>query len=175
MALRKRYLRLGCVIPGGFRSSDSNDNFFPAQIKVYPRTSIDSSRRVRQLAHTLQGQIAVSCGKRMSKHMPFIVPSWLAGLYDSDTVVSRAALESFKYTFATEERSEIVWRAYRGAILEYTQDIILKETDSTLSDPRTTSSDDATSKYARTAGCALIILTRTLGNRMTHSCPIRTY
>ena len=106
----------------------------------------------------------------MSKHMPSIVPSWLAGLYDPDTVVSRAASESFKQTFATEEKSRTVWCAYRGVIVEYTRNVTLKETESTLSDARTTSLDDSTAKYARTAGCAVIILTRLLGNCLNHAC-----
>lgn len=101
--------------------------------------------------------------------MPSIVPSWLAGLYDPDIAVSRAALESFKQTFATEEKSKVVWRAYRGAIAEYAQDVVVKETENTISDARTTSLDDATTKYARVAGCAIILLTRLLGNCMQGS------
>ena len=101
--------------------------------------------------------------------MPSIVPSWLAGLYDPDIAVNRAALESFKQTFATEEKSKNVWRAYHGAIARYTQDIVVKETESTLSDARTTSLDDAITKYARVAGCAIIILTKLLGKWMSSS------
>lgn len=95
--------------------------------------------------------------------MPSIVPSWLAGLYDPDTAVNRAALESYKQTFATEEKSKTVWRAYHGVIAEYTRDVVVKETEDTLSDPRTTSPDDATAKYARVVGCAVIILSRLIG------------
>ena len=143
------------------------------QIKVYPRTSIDSSRRVRQLAHAVQGQITLSCGKRIAKHMPAIISSWIAGLYDNDKTVSRAANESFNHAFSSEEKQKNVWRVYLSSILEYCQDIIVKETPGTLSDERTTSPDDASAKYSRVVGTALLVVTNLLGSCRS-SCSMRT-
>ncbi|KAL2042416.1 hypothetical protein N7G274_004908 [Stereocaulon virgatum] len=129
-----------------------------AWTKVYPRTSVDTSRRVRQLAHTLQGQIVMSCGKRIAKYMPAIVASWLAGQYDNDKSVSRAANESFNRVFGTQEKKSNVWRLYQSSILEYARDVIVKETTYTLSDERTTSPDDASSKYSRVVGAATTVV-----------------
>ena len=129
-----------------------------AQAKMYPRSSIDSSRRVRQLAHTLQGQFASSSGKRMARHMPKVVASWVAGQYDNDKSVSRAADEAFRRVFSSEEKKKNVWRLYQISILEYARDVVVKETAHTLSDERTTSPDDSSAKYSRVVSASITMV-----------------
>jgi hypothetical protein len=104
----------------------------------------------------------MSCGKRIAKHMPKIVGPWLAGLYDSDKIVSRATQESFKQVFSSENKIKNVWMVYQEAILEYSRDAIIKETANTLSDERTTSPDDASSKYTRVIGAATLVVTHVI-------------
>lgn len=136
-----------------------SQRFDITQAKIYPRSSIDTSRRVRQLSHTLQGQVAISCGKRMARHMPNVAASWVAGQYDNDKSVSRAANESFKRVFGSEEKVKNVWRLYQVSILEYAEDVVLKETMDTLSDKRTTSPDDSSAKYSRVVGASIMMVT----------------
>lgn len=88
--------------------------------------------------------------------MPSIAPSWLAGIQDPDKAVSRAAQKSFDTIFATPEKVDGVWQTYQSSMIEYLQDVALHENENTLSDERTTSPDDASAKYARTVGCALM-------------------
>ncbi|KAL9044085.1 MAG: hypothetical protein Q9214_002754, partial [Letrouitia sp. 1 TL-2023] len=139
-----------------------DQSILEAWIEVYPRTSIDTARRVRQLAHTIQGQFAKATGKRIAKHLPDVVGSWLAGLYDSDKIVIRAAQESFKEVFPTKEKQKNVWRIYLESILRYVSDAILKESVNTLSDERMTSPDDASTKYARVVGAAIYVISYAL-------------
>ena len=134
-----------------------------SQIKVYPRNSIDNSRRVRQFAHMLQGQIAISCGKRIARYMPQLVGAWLAGIYDNDKSVSRATQETFKLVFPSEEKYKNVWRIFQADILRWCKGIIENETVHTLSDERTTSPDDAEIKYARTIGGAILMINNLIG------------
>ncbi|KAL9101675.1 MAG: hypothetical protein Q9163_003096 [Psora crenata] len=133
-----------------------------AWTNIYPRLSIDNSRRVRQLAHDVQGQIAISCGKRILRCMPLIVGAWLAGIYDQDRSVSRAAQESFKLVFPSEEKYRNVWRMYQADIVQFSRCVIGQETPNTLSDERTTSPDDALSKYTRTLGSVISMITNLL-------------
>lgn len=95
--------------------------------------------------------------------MPIVAPSWLAGLYDTDKSVSRAANESLTRVFTTEEKRENVWRLYQSSILEYSRDAVTKETTATLSDERTTSPDDASAKYSRVIGAVILMVTSLLG------------
>ncbi len=146
-----------------FESIPSSNQYLPLQIKVYPRTSIDSSRRVRQLAHIFQGKIATFYGKRLAKYMPDVVSSWLAGQQDPDKAVSRAAHDSFNDVFATGEKRSNVWRVYHQAIAQYAENVLMNETEVTLSDMRTVNVDDANSKFARVVGCAVTVLAKLIG------------
>ncbi|KAF2753817.1 hypothetical protein EJ05DRAFT_514744 [Pseudovirgaria hyperparasitica] len=134
------------------------DAALEAWIKLYPRTSIENSRRVRQLAHTVQGQISTACGKRIARYMPEAVGAWLSGLYDNDLSVTKAAQESFSQVFTTPEKLRNVRKAFQGPTIEYCRNVIENETVVTLSDERTVSPDDAESKYARVVSAAIGVI-----------------
>lgn len=119
------------------------------QVKVYPRASIDLSRRVRQLAHMIMGKVAACSGKRMARHMPSIVGSWLAGLHDGDKSVMRAVEDSLKQVFPTPEKQTGLTRVYQGSVLMFCKNAIMNETSKTLSDERSTSVEDSEAVYAR--------------------------
>lgn len=91
--------------------------------------------------------------------MPRVAASWVAGQYDNDKSVSRAANESFKRVFSAEEKMKNVWRLYHVSILEYARDVIVKETPSTLSDERTTSPEESSAKYSRVASASVMMVT----------------
>lgn len=132
------------------------------QINVYPRTSIEISRKVRQLAHLVQGLLASLAGKRIARHLPKVIGAWLSGLYDSDRLVSRAAQESIIRVFPTEEKRNNIWKIFQGSILEFVADIIFQQTPQTLSDDRTVKPDDAEAKYNRVVATAILLLDRIL-------------
>jgi E3 ubiquitin-protein ligase listerin len=137
---------------------------FLSQIKLYPRTSIDNGKAVRQNAHTLHGHVAVSAGKRIAKYMPKAVGAWLCGLYDMDRSVVEATQNSLRQVFNTPEKIQNIRRAYQHPILEYCQNSIVKETALTLSDERTVSPDDAEAKYSRVISACISLLGSLLSN-----------
>ncbi|KAJ5091452.1 hypothetical protein NUU61_006322 [Penicillium alfredii] len=146
------------------RRGTLDDGFLEAWVKIYPRASIDLSRRVRQLSHGIQGAIAGLVGKRIVPHLPKVIGAWLAGLYDNDRPVHRSALESFIKVFSTENKRSNVWKIYQASILDFVEDVILHQTSLTLSDERTVKRDDAEAKYARVAGAAILLFSRIIGN-----------
>jgi hypothetical protein len=125
---------------------------------LYPRTCIDNSRRVRQLAHTLQGYITVSSGKRILPYLPKIIGSWLAGTYDSDKGVARSAQDALEAAFSTVEKRDALWKVYRQALLDHVEDAVLVQSQQTLSDERTTSPDDSEAKHVRVMSTAAFVL-----------------
>ena len=106
----------------------------------------------------------------MAKHMPTIAAPWLAGMYDNDKSVSRAANDSFTRAFSSQEKRRNVWRLYQSSILQYSKDVVAKETATTLSDERTTSPDDASAKYSRVVGAAVMVVTSLLGSSVLALC-----
>lgn len=133
-----------------------------AWVSLYPRTSIDNSRRVRQLSHIIQGALTTSSGKRIAPHLPRVIGSWLSGAYDSDKAVARSAQESIATSFPTDEKRRALWKVYKDTLVEYAQDAILVQTSHTLSDERSTRPDDAEAKFVRVVGTAMHTLTQTL-------------
>lgn len=129
-----------------------------AWANLYPRTSIDNSRRVRQLAHTLQGWITLSTGKRIVPILAKVVGSWLAGSYDSDKGVARSAQDALQAAFPTTEKRDALWKLYKTALLDYVEDAMLVQSQQTLSDERTTSPDDSEAKHVRVVSTAALIL-----------------
>ncbi|KAK5991474.1 E3 ubiquitin-protein ligase listerin [Cladobotryum mycophilum] len=126
--------------------------------QIYPRISIDNSRRVRELSHTLQFELMKSARKRMERYLPKIVGAWLAGLYDRDRSAARAANDGLASFLNTPEKVSAFWKKCQGQILDYAIDAI-KETEDTLSDERSTTKEDAEAKYLRviTASLSLVL------------------
>ncbi|KAJ4399573.1 hypothetical protein N0V91_009317, partial [Didymella pomorum] len=135
-----------------------------AWITVYPRTSIDNAKGVRQLSHTVHGLMAVSAGKRIARHMPKSVAAWLCGLYDGDRAVVEATQNALRQVFATPEKMQNIRKAYQQPILEYCRDAVDKESATTLSDERTVSADDAQAKYSRVISACIALLGSLLAN-----------
>ena len=137
-------------------------------MKLYPRTSIDSARQVRRLAHLVHGQISVLHGKRIARYLQQVIGCWLAGLYDNDRSVGRAALDSLRQVFPSEEKIRNVWGVYLSSIMQFALDTITKESPSTLSDERTTTPDDSTAKYFRVVGTIICMVTNAIGEDQEH-------
>ena len=129
-----------------------------AWANLYPRTSIDNSRRVRQLSHTLQGWTTTSSGRRIVPYLPKAIGSWLAGTYDSDKGVARSAQDALQSSFPTLEKREALWKVYRQALIDYVDEALLVQSQQTLSDERTTSLDDSEAKHVRVVSTAALIL-----------------
>ncbi|KAI0161086.1 hypothetical protein GGR52DRAFT_562845 [Hypoxylon sp. FL1284] len=139
------------------RDGGTEEPVLEAWVQLYPRASIDNSRRVRELSHILQFELMKSARKRMERHVPKIVGSWLAGTFDRDKAVSRAATEGSSSFLTTPEKVTQFWKRCQSQILEYASDA-LKETPSTLSDERSTNADDAEAKYHRVLGSSLALV-----------------
>ncbi|EFX05218.1 ring zinc finger protein [Grosmannia clavigera kw1407] len=125
-----------------FESGGVEDAILEVWVQLFPRLSIDSERKVRELAHNVQFEFMKSAKRRMERHVPKIVGPWLAGVYDRDRAVSRAASDCITSFLSTEEKTRLFWKKCKLQILEYAI-AALKETPTTLSDMRSTTEEDA--------------------------------
>ncbi|CAK4034431.1 ring zinc finger [Lecanosticta acicola] len=143
-------------------NSDVEDAVVEIWVKLFPRLSIDSARRVRQLAHNFNGQLCAKCGKRIAKHLPRMSGPWLAGTFDVDRAAARAAQDALATVFPTPEKSIGLRKTFQESILEYCKEALLNETVQTLSDERTVSKDDAEATYARVVSTSIAVVTSLL-------------
>lgn len=93
----------------------------------------------------------------MEKFIPSIVGAWLAGTYDRDRPVSKAASDGITSFLDTEEKLTFFWRKCQTQILEFAQEAI-EETAETLSDSRTVNKDDSQEKFNRVIGASLSLV-----------------
>jgi hypothetical protein len=106
--------------------------------------------------------------------LPKLIGAWIAGIYDNDKLVHRSALESFTKVFSTDQKRNNVWKIYQSSILDFVDDVILRQTPLTLSDERTVKRDDAEGKYSRVAGAAIMLFNRVLGRfHVSESCQFK--
>lgn len=124
------------------------DGILEVWVQCYPRLSIDDARRVRELAHTLQLALMQSARKRMERHIPKVASAWLAGTYDRDRAVAKAASDGLASFLTTDDKTTLFWKRLQPQILEDAT-AALQETSETLSDMRATTQDDADLKYYR--------------------------
>ena len=106
----------------------------------------------------MNGVISRSAGKGIARFMSRICSPWLAGLYDNDKIVSKAAQEALSSLLPTKEKLLGLRKAYQKPILQYCTSVICNETVDSLSDARTVSTDDAEAKYARTVATCVCLL-----------------
>ncbi|KAK7981568.1 hypothetical protein PG988_003806 [Apiospora saccharicola] len=139
------------------RDGGAEEAILDAWVQLYPRISIDNSRRVRELSHTLQLELVRSARKRMERRIPKIVGTWLAGTFDRDRGVARVATDGLASFLTTPEKVSQFWRKCQTQLLEYASDAIIETVDS-LSDERSTNADDAEAKYYRVIGGSLALV-----------------
>lgn len=102
-----------------------------------------------------------SARKRMERHIPKVVGAWLAGLYDRDRAVARAASDGLGSFLTSPEKAEAFWKKCQPQILAFALEAI-QETEDTLSDDRSTTKEDAEAKYFRVINASLSLVLRLL-------------
>lgn len=133
-----------------------------AWVRLFPRLSIDNARRVRQLAHILNGQLCAKCGKRVAKYLTQLSGPWLAGTFDTDRATGKAASDSLTAVFPAQDKVDGLRRTFQESILQYCKDALLNETVQTLSDERAVSADDANATHARVIATSIAVISSLL-------------
>lgn len=134
-----------------------------AWVQLYPRIAIDNDRRVRELSHTLQLELLKSARKRMERYIPQIAGAWLAGEFDREKPVARAATQGLHTFLPTKEKIINFWNKCQPQLLQYATEAITETRDS-LSDERSTKAEDMDAKYYRALAGGLSLVHSLLQN-----------
>lgn len=87
-----------------------------------------------------------------------MVPTWLAGTFDNDKGVAKAATSGWDSLLHSDEKMASLLKQSQGAVLAYAQEG-LDETPETLSDERSMSPDDVKATYIRLIGNCIDMVT----------------
>lgn len=93
----------------------------------------------------------------MEKRISKVVGPWLAGSFDRDHSVARAARDGISTVLTSPEKVRAFWKKCQSQILEFATDAI-QETKDTLSDERSTTEDDAEAKLSRVVVASLSLV-----------------
>lgn len=93
----------------------------------------------------------------MERRIPNLVGAWLAGLFDRDRVVARAANDGLSSFLTTPEKTNSFWKKCQPQILSFAAEAI-QETADTLSDDRSTTKEDADAKHFRVVNASLSLV-----------------
>ncbi|KAK9367200.1 hypothetical protein V1509DRAFT_627282 [Lipomyces kononenkoae] len=118
-------------------------------VQFYPHLASEFSRRLRMLAHKLQGDLFKRFQRQSAKYMKETVGPWLGGLYDNDKVVARAATVAFETVFASEEKRRQVFQVFHVQLLDYVKHAISAKDTHSLSDEKYFTQTDIESKVTR--------------------------
>ncbi|KAK9390591.1 hypothetical protein V1515DRAFT_590873 [Lipomyces mesembrius] len=124
-------------------------------IQFYPQLASDFSRRLRVLAHKLQGDLFKRFQRQSAKYMKDSVGPWLGGLYDNDKVVARTAAVSFESVFTSVKKRKQVFEVFHVQLLDYVKHAISTKDNHTSSDEKYFTHTDIGSKVDREIACGI--------------------
>lgn len=144
--------------------SELNDDLLIiAWVQMYPKLSLDDSKKVRSISHQIQAQFVSTLGKSYAKYLKDTVGIWLSGLFDSDRSTAKCCKESLDFAFAgNTEKISNLWKIFTYQILQFTHQVLAYETKDTLSDERFASKDESESKYLRVLQASILLLVHTV-------------
>ncbi|KAK9240258.1 hypothetical protein V1525DRAFT_395466 [Lipomyces kononenkoae] len=118
-------------------------------VQFYPQLAHEFSRRLRTIAHKLQGDLFNRFQRQSAKYMKETVGPWLGGLYDNDKVVARAATVAFETVFTSEEKRRQVFQVFHVQLLDYVKHAISAKDTHSLSDEKYFTQTDIETKVNR--------------------------
>lgn len=127
-------------------------------VQMYPKLSIDDSKKVRSLSHQIQSHFVFVLGKSYAKYLKDTIGIWISGLFDTDKSTARICKDSIYSSFGNnEEKVSNLWKIFIQQILKYCHQVLAYETKDTLSDERFAGKDESEAKYLRVLQSSILM------------------
>jgi hypothetical protein len=125
---------------------------------MYTKLCMDNDHRVRECSHLALQSCVLKTKKNFAPHIKSLIGYWLAGINDPHPPSATAALAAFTAAFTPLKQIEAIQFGFR-AIMNFSSDIILKESPDTFSDPKVVPEDERVQRYERAVVMAILGLT----------------
>ncbi|XP_068188141.1 E3 ubiquitin-protein ligase listerin [Antennarius striatus] len=143
------------------RDAEEVKGVLPYWPRIYCKISVDHDRRIREATQQAFEQLVLKVGRSLAPFLKSLMGHWILSQCDTYTPSASAACQAFRAAFSATKQPEAV-SFCKDEILNVLQDILLKETADTLSDPQSVTEEERESKYVRMLTSSLLGVKRLL-------------
>ncbi|XP_061596611.1 E3 ubiquitin-protein ligase listerin [Cololabis saira] len=143
------------------RDAEEVKGVLPYWPRIYCKISVDHDRRIREATQQAFEQLVLKVRRSLAPHLKSLMGHWILSQCDTYTPAASAACQAFQAAFSPPKQPEALGFC-KDEILMVLQDILLKETADTLSDPQNVTEEEREAKYVRMLTSSLLGVKRLL-------------
>uniref|UniRef100_A0A8D3DMA9 E3 ubiquitin-protein ligase listerin n=1 Tax=Scophthalmus maximus TaxID=52904 RepID=A0A8D3DMA9_SCOMX len=143
------------------RDAEEVKGVLPYWSRIYCRISVDHDRRIREATQQAFEQLVLKVRRSLAPFLKSLMGHWILSQCDTYTPAASAACQAFQAAFSPAKQPEAL-SFCKDEILNVLQDILLKETADTLSDPQSVTEEEREAKYLRMLTSSLLGVKRLL-------------
>ncbi|XP_035526459.1 E3 ubiquitin-protein ligase listerin [Morone saxatilis] len=143
------------------RDAEEVKGVLPYWPRIYCKISVDHDRRIREATQQAFEQLVLKVRRSLAPFLKSLMGHWILSQCDTYTPAASAACQAFQAAFSPAKQPEAL-SFCKEEILNVLQDILLKETADTLSDPQSVTEEEREAKYVRMLTSSLLGVKRLL-------------
>ncbi|XP_070699650.1 E3 ubiquitin-protein ligase listerin isoform X2 [Pempheris klunzingeri] len=143
------------------RDAEEVKGVLPYWPRIYCKISVDHDRRIREATQQAFEQLVLKVRRSLAPFLKSLMGHWILSQCDTYTPAASAACQAFQAAFSATKQPEAL-SFCKDEILNVLQDILLKETADTLSDPQSVTEEERESKYVRMVTSSMLGVKRLL-------------
>ncbi|AMD18701.1 HBL201Wp [Eremothecium sinecaudum] len=127
--------------------------------QMYAKMVVNDLKSIRSAAHQITTRLIKLLKKDGTRYLKDFIPLLLSGLYDIDISVSRSTSANLLDCFNDDvSKIQALWKLFPEQILNYVREVIVVESEGTLSDERYVAKKDAELRYIRVVTGSILLL-----------------
>ncbi|KAG8007962.1 E3 ubiquitin-protein ligase listerin [Nibea albiflora] len=143
------------------RDAEEVKGVLPYWPRIYCKISVDHDRRIREATQQAFEQLVLKVRRSLAPFLKSLMGHWILSQCDTYTPAASAACQAFQAAFSPAKQPEAL-SFCKEEILNVLQDVLLKETADTLSDPQSVTEEEREAKYVRMLTSSLLGVKRLL-------------
>ncbi|XP_029304637.1 E3 ubiquitin-protein ligase listerin [Cottoperca gobio] len=143
------------------RDAEEVKGVLPYWPRIYCKISVDHDRRIREATQQAFEQLVLKVRRSLAPFLKSLMGHWILSQCDTYTPAASAACQAFQAAFSPSKQPEAL-SFCKDEMLNVLQDILLKETADTLSDPKSVTEEEREGKYVRMLTSSLLGVKRLL-------------
>ncbi|XP_034034250.1 E3 ubiquitin-protein ligase listerin [Thalassophryne amazonica] len=137
------------------RDAEEVKGVLPYWPRIYCKIAVDHDRRVREVTQQAFEQLVLKVHRSLAPFLRSLMGHWMLAQCDTYSPAASAACQAFQAAFSPLKQPEAL-SFCKDEILNVLQEILIKETADTLSDPQTVAVEDREAKYVRMVTSSLL-------------------